>query len=233
MGIGEQFQRETSYSASEGFSSPVLEPVGPDVAPVGLPEVTGAGAGLWKVLAARRSGRRYTGEALSLDELGALCWAAQGVTAVKGGHQLRAAPSAGALYALDLCAVLPGPEPAAGVYVYQPDGHLLKPVLRGEAMTALAAASAEQKFMARSAVIFVLSAHPQRSVWRYEERSWRYFYLDAGHVGENIMLAAQGLGLASCGIGAFCDSAINEVLVLDGVDEVPVYMIAVGKPRGG
>ncbi len=233
MGIGEQFQRDTSYAAPEDFSRPALEPVGPGAGPVELPDIRGEGAGLWKVLAARRSGRGYAAEPPTLEELGALCWAAQGVTAVRGGHKLRAAPSAGALYALDLYAVLPGPEPAAGVYVYGPDGHQLKPVLRGAAMKALAAAAAGQKFMARSAVIFVLTAHPERSVWRYEERSWRYFYLDAGHIGENIMLAAEALGLASCGIGAFYDSAVNEVLVLDGASETAVYMVAVGRPRGG
>jgi SagB-type dehydrogenase family enzyme len=155
------------------------------------------------------------------------------VTCVVGEHRLRTAPSAGALYALDLYAVLPGPDPATGIYRYCPEPHGLRPVLRGEPMEALAAAALGQDFVKRSSVTFVMTAHPDRSAWKYEQRSWRYFYLDAGHIGENIMLAARALGLTSCGIGAFYDTALNQLMVLDGVSEVPVYLVAVGVPRGG
>jgi SagB-type dehydrogenase family enzyme len=233
VGIGQDFQSGTSYTAPDGGDLPRLEPAGPGAEPVELPAVEGEGRGLIEVLAARRSERRYSGEALTPAQLATLCWAAQGVTKVVGQHHLRAAPSAGALYAVDLYAALPGPEPQAGIYRYAPEKHKLVPVLRGEAVAALAAAALDQKFMKRSSVIFLMTAHPERSIWKYEDRSWRYFYLDAGHIGENIMLAAESLGLASCGIGAFYDTAVNQLLVLDGVEEMPLYMVAVGKPRGG
>jgi SagB-type dehydrogenase family enzyme len=191
------------------------------------------GGGLFDVLAGRRSGRKYSGEPLSAEELGALCWAAQGGTETVGQHLLRAAPSAGALYAVQLSAALPGPTPAAGIYRYSTEGHRLVPTLLGDAVPALARAALNQKFMKRSAAVFVMTALPERSVWKYEDRSWRYFYLDAGHIGENIMLAAEEMGLASCGIGAFFDTAVSQLMVLDGVSEIPLYMVAVGRRRGG
>ena len=233
VGIGQEFQDATGYAAPDGLELPRLEPAGPRAAALALPPVEIEGPGLFKMLGARRSGRQYSGEVLTRAELGALCWAAQGVTRRVGEHLLRAAPSAGALYALDLLVALPGPDPAAGVWRYDPAGHSLVPVLRGPAVPALAGAALEQAFIKRSAAVFAMVAQPERSVWKYEERAWRYFYLDAGHIGENLMLAAGALGLASCGVGAFSDSAVNQLLVLDGVSELPVYLVAVGRPRGG
>jgi len=232
VGTGEEFQRHTAYTAPDSVELPFFEPAGPNDRPLVLPAIEGDGAGLFRILRSRRSRRRYSGRDLDVGELSALCWAAQGGTKVVGDHHLRTAPSAGALYAVQLYAALPGEEPPAGVYRYSTEGHRLEPVIRGNAIGALAAAALEQKFMRRSSAIFVMTAHPESSVWKYEDRSWRYFYLDAGHIGENIMLAAESLGLGSCGIGAFYDTAVNQILVLDGVSEIPLYMVAVGKIRG-
>ncbi len=233
VGTGEDFQSATSYTAPDGADLPDVAPAGPNAQAVALPAVKGEGAGLFRVLGDRRSERRYSGEGLELGELSVLCWAAQGETKVVGEHHLRTAPSAGALYAVQLYAALSGPDPAAGLYRYSTEGHQLAPVLRGNIVEALSAAALKQSFVKHSSVVFVMTAHPGRSVWKYEDRSWRYFYLDAGHIGENIMLAAESLGLGSCGIGAFYDTAVNQILVLDGVSEIPLYMVTVGRLRGG
>lgn len=233
--IGRRFQSETCYPAPEGLALPSLKAAGASAGAVQLPDPPPGGPGLWGVIAGRRSRRDYSGEALSPEELGTLLWAAQGITGTVKGRPLRAAPSAGALYSLDLYAALPGPDPAEGVYRYDPGGHGLLPVLRGPAIPGLAAASLDQKFMARAAAVLVLTAHPGRSVLRYEQRSWRYFYLDAGGIGENAMLAAEALGLWACAIGAFHDAAVNELMSIDGENELAVYMVAVGRPgrKGG
>ena len=229
MDSGPRFQGETSYSPPGEFAPSGLKAVPASAAALALPRPEGAGPGLWEVLRARRSRRDYSGAGLSLDELGALAWAAQGVTATVKGHGLRAAPSAGALYPLDLYAALPGPKPEAGIWRYQPEGHRLRPVLAGPALAELAKAALDQPFVASSAATFVLTAHPERSAWRYEQRSWRYFYLDAGGIGENIQLAAEALGLGACAVGAFYDSAVNELLGLDGQTELAIYLVAVGR----
>ena len=233
MGIGRDFQNETSYTAPEGVEMPVPQPAGPGSPDFKLPGISGDGPGIWKTILSRRSRRAYSGESVSPELLGTLCWAAQGITGSDKGHQLRAAPSAGGLYSLDLYAALPGPDPREGLYRYMAGEHSLHPVLHGPVIEYLANAALQQRFMIPSAAVFVLTAHPERSVWKYEDRSWRYFYLDAGHIGQNIMLAAEALGLSSCGIGAFYDTAVNQTMVLDGVEEMPVYMVAVGRPRGG
>jgi SagB-type dehydrogenase family enzyme len=229
MDIGPQFQDETAYPPPGDLAPGGLKAVPASAAALALPRPEGAGSGLWEVLRARRSRRDYSGAGLALDELGALTWAGQGLTAMAKGHALRAAPSAGALYPLDLYAVLPGPEPAAGVWRYEPEGHALRPVLAGPALAELARAAMDQPFIARSAATFVLTAHPERSAWRYEQRAWRYFYLDAGGIGENLQLAAEALGLGACAVGAFYDSAVNELLGIDGQTELAIYLVAVGR----
>jgi SagB-type dehydrogenase family enzyme len=230
--IGRRFQSETSYPAPEGIELPPLRPAGTKAESVVLPPPPAGGPGLWSVIARRRSRRQYSGEALGAEELSAVLWAAQGLTATDKGHALRAAPSAGGLYALDLYAALPGPAPAAGLYRYEPAGHCLWPILLGPVCEGLALAALDQRFLARAGAILVLTAHPDRSAWRYEQRSWRYFYLDAGGIGENAQLAAEARGLWACAIGAFHDAAVNELLGLDGENELAVYMIAVGRPAG-
>jgi len=227
--IGQRFQGETSYAAPADLSLTPLQPAAPGTESVRLPRPAGDGPGLWGLFRSRRSRRDYAGAALSSEELGALLWAAQGLTGTTRGHSLRAAPSAGGLYPLDLYAALPGGPCPPGIYRYEPEGHLLRLLLRGPALAPLASAALGQDFVARSAVTLVLTAHPERSVWRYEQRAWRYFYLDAGGIGENILLAAEALGLGACAVGAFYDSAVNEFLGLDGEGEVAVYMVAVGR----
>lgn len=233
VNIGERFQAETCCPAPDGLRLPALAPAPAEAPAVALPRPEGPGRGLWAVMNGRRSRRDYRGGALSEAELGALLWAAQGVTARRGGCALRAAPSAGALYPLDLYAALPGPEPAGGAYRYEPEAHALQPVLRGPALPALAEAALDQQFMSRAGAAFALCARPERSAGRYGTRAWRYLYLDAGGIGENLLLAAEALGLSACAIGAFCDSAVNRLLAADRRGETVVYLIVVGAPTPG
>ncbi len=226
MSIRQRFQDETSYPAPADLVLAGLSPAPAHAPKLDLPLPGGDGAGLWDVLRRRRSRRDYAGGGLSLEELGALAWAAQGVTGGARNAVQRAAPSAGGLHPLDLYAVLPGPEPAAGVWRYEPEGHRLRPALAGPALGELAKVALGQPFVTKSAATFMLTAHPERS-------AWRYLYLDAGHVGENILLAAEALGLGACAIGAFHDSAANELLGVDGMNELVVYMVAVGLLEAG
>lgn len=213
----------------------MLEPAGTSSPDFSLPAPEGLDTPLGTALANRRSCRSFSGQPVSTGELSLLCWAAMGVTRAASGQSrpLRAAPSAGALYALDLYAALPGPDPRPGIHRYVPERHILRPVLAGPAIERLTVAALNQEFVRRSSVVFVMTANPDRSVWKYEDRSWRYFYLDAGHAGMNIMLAAEALGLGSCGIGAFFDTAISSLMLLETAREIPIYMVAVGRPRGG
>lgn len=174
-------------------------------------------------LEARRSIRSFTAEALTRAEIGQLLWAAQGITDV-AGH--RTAPSAGALYPLELDIVT-----ADGVARYVPDGHGL--VLRGatDLRPALRWAALDQSAIGEAPLIIVISGVVERTAARYgAERAERYVALEAGHAAQNVLLEAVSLGLGAVPVAAFDDAEVRRVLALaDG--EAPLYLIPVGHPR--
>jgi SagB-type dehydrogenase family enzyme len=86
-----------------------------------------------------------------------------------------------------------------------------------------------QGFLGQANVCFILSAIFQRTRWRYRERTYRYVLLEAGHIGQNLYLAATSMGLGACAVGAFLDDDLNDLLGLDGREEAVVYLLAVGK----
>ena len=87
-----------------------------------------------------------------------------------------------------------------------------------------------QEMCAEAAAVFVWTAVFARSKWKYAQRAYRYIYLDAGHIAENLALAAVSLGLGTCPIGALFDDEVNKLLAVDGIEESVVYMSVVGLP---
>lgn len=183
-------------------------------------------APLARLLAARRTVREFAAGPLELGALAALLWAAQGVTARDGR---RAAPSAGALYPLELYAAtgdgvrgLP-----AGVYRYRPDGHRLHAVVDGDRRPALAEAAHGQAWLAAAAAVLVVTAFYRRTAHKYRERAVRYVDLEAGHAAQNVGLMAVALGLGAATVGAFEDVQVQSLLgVTD--EEQPLYLLPVG-----
>jgi SagB-type dehydrogenase family enzyme len=119
-----------------------------------------------------------------------------------------------------------GLEP--GLYHYVAREHELERIRSGDLRGAVMAAGLWQEFLGTAGVCFVLSAIFQRTRWRYRERTYRYVLLEAGHVGQNLYLAATGMGLGACAVGAFLDDQINDLLALDGQEEAVLYLISVG-----
>jgi SagB-type dehydrogenase family enzyme len=176
---------------------------------------------------ARRSRRAYSGRPLSLAELSHLLYAAQGITQRQG--ELRAAPSAGALYPIELYAVahnVAGLEP--GIYHYAVPAHELELVRPGDQRAAVTKAGLGQGHLGQAAVCFVLSAIFQRLRWKYHERTYRYALLEAGHIGQNLYLAATSMDLGACAVGAFLDDDLNGLLGLDGEGEAALLVVASG-----
>jgi len=89
-----------------------------------------------------------------------------------------------------------------------------------------------QQLVSDAQVTFIWSAVMERSTWKYRERAYRYIYIDAGHIGQNLYLAAEALGLGACTIGAFLDDDINQMIEIDGVSETVIYLGCVGWPSG-
>jgi SagB-type dehydrogenase family enzyme len=239
-GIGERFQRETKYSQTTMGRTALDWSAKPDVyktfasrARLVLPPPrSGGGPALWDTISARRSSRTYRPTSLPLADLSQLLWAAQGVTRRIPSHELRAAPSAGALYPVETyLAVHAAEEAESGIYHYDVQAHALELLKAGDFREAVAQAALFQDFTEAANVVFIWTALFARSKWKYRERAYRYVYLDAGHIAQNVALAAVALGLGSCQIAAFFDDAANAILGVDGETESVLYMTAVGQPR--
>jgi SagB-type dehydrogenase family enzyme len=193
--------------------------------------LTDGGAPIWDVFRERRSERRFQDTPLSEAELSQLLWATQGITRPGRTVDFRTAPSAGALYPVETYLVIhdvEGIEP--GVYHYDVLHHQLEQLRRGDFRTMVARAALDQRMAAWSNVVFVWTAVFQRSKWKYKQRAYRYVYLDAGHLAQNLALSAVALGLGSCQIAALYDDEANDLLGVDGVDESALYMTVVGRP---
>lgn len=239
-GVGDRFQRRTQYECGElrgrrldWATKPPTYKRYPKTPKIGLsrPAIEG-GAPLWEVLHRRRSERRYQDVSLRESQLSQLLWAAQGITQEGHGIGFRTAPSAGALYPVETYLVIHDVEGIdAGVYHYDVEHHQLEQLKLGDFRAEIAGAALDQRIAALANVVFVWTAIFERSKWKYEERAYRYIYLDAGHIAQNTALAAVALGLGSCQIGALYDGEANELLGVDGAEESAIYMTAVGRPR--
>lgn len=207
-----------------GQRTPKGGPQGPATISLPRPNIKGAMT-LEETLAGRRSVREFAEHTASLAEVGQLLWAGSGVTG--GGAQYRTHPSAGALHPLEVYAVLP-----AGIYHYQPQWHCMALTWEGDARPDLAKAALGQWFIAQAGCTVAIAAVYQRTMARYGERGrLRYVPMDAAHAAQNILLQAVALGLGAVPVGAFDDEAVRRVLGLP-PEEVALYLIPVGKPRG-
>lgn len=179
-------------------------------------------------LLARRSVREYSVAALTLAEISQLLWAAQGITNPSG---LRTAPSAGALYPLELYIVTGKASGLAeGVYKYRPNEHALITVTAGDVRPELSGAALGQDSVKQAAADIVLSAVYQRTTRKYGERGIRYVHIEVGHAAQNLCLQAAALGLGAVTVGAFDDDQVKKLLKMPS-EEAPLYIIAVGKKR--
>jgi SagB-type dehydrogenase family enzyme len=174
----------------------------------------------------RRSIRSFRDEALTLEELGQLLWAAQGQTDIDGR---RSTPSAGALYPLET-SVLVGKVLGvdAGMYRYSVPRHALTEVSLGDRRQRLIGASGGQEWIATASAVVCIAAVFARTTIKYGERSYRYVFMEAGLAAANLMLQAVALGLASTIVGAFDDDAAARVAHL-AAEEIPLCLVPVGR----
>jgi SagB-type dehydrogenase family enzyme len=176
---------------------------------------------LEEVIASRRSLREFTDQALSWSNISQLLWSAQGLTDPGG---LRTAPSAGALYPLEMYVALPD-----GAYHYLPHGHAMERVSERDLRQDLWQAGLRQDALRQASAIFVIAAVYERTEAKYGERAERYVHLEAGHAAQNMLLQAVALELGAVPIGAFSDDLVQAALGLP-ADHRPLYLIPVGHP---
>jgi SagB-type dehydrogenase family enzyme len=181
-----------------------------------------------KAIKERRTIRDFKDRILSLTHLSQLLWAAQGITDPTIGR--RTAPSGGALYPLDIYVLIGENEVEkmeAGVYHYLPKEHSVLPISKGDRRKEIASASLGQMWMAKAPIIFIITAEYKRITGKYGERGIRYALIEVGHVGQNLFLQAEALGLGVGIVGAFNDLEVSKVAGLPSKHE-PLLIMPVG-----
>ncbi len=180
----------------------------------------------------RRSTRNYAATPLTLDELAYLLWMTQGVKKVTPRPAtFRTVPSAGARHAFETYLLVNRVESLVpGLYRYAALEHsLVEMNLSPDICEQITQACGNQNQVRTSAVTFVWVAVTQRMCWRYVERGYRYLFLDAGHVCQNLCLAAESIHCGACAIAAYDDEATNQALGLDGDELFTIYLASLGK----
>jgi SagB-type dehydrogenase family enzyme len=179
-----------------------------------------------KVLLRRRSCREYKKEPLTLDEVSQLLWAMQGVTDPEG---FRTAPSAGALYPLEVYVVAGNVKDLSkGIYKYKPEGHGLVKIVEGDKRSELGIAALRQDWVKAGAAVIVLSAVYERTTIKYGERGKRYVHMEVGHAAQNAFLQAVSLNLGTVIVGAFDDREVRRVMSMSDKEQ-PLCIMPVGR----
>ncbi|MGZ4907556.1 MAG: SagB/ThcOx family dehydrogenase [Halobacteriota archaeon] len=207
------------------FSQPSVSPLSPlsrrpvvEVVTLPGPVVQG-NVSVEEALQNRRSVREYTDADISLGELSQLLWAAQGVTNAQG---FRTAPSAGALYPLDVYAIN-----ASGVYHYNPQNHSVGRITSMDVRESLTKAAQNQSAVRQAPLTLVITGAYERTAVKYGDRAERYVHLEAGHATQNVLLECTALGLGAVPIGAFDDALVQAALGIPR-EYQPLYVIPVG-----
>jgi SagB-type dehydrogenase family enzyme len=197
------------------------------VVPIVLPEPgLVSEPSLEELLGERRSTRGFSDEALTLAEISQLLWATQGTTGPDGR---RTAPSAGALYPLEIVLVAGEVEDLAkGIYRYRPRSHDLLAVTEGEVRDDLSAAALGQTWLSSAPAVVAIAAVYERTAGKYGDRAPRYVHIEVGCAAQNLYLQATAMGLGTVFVGAFYDEAVRKALAL-APNERPLGLMPVGR----
>ena len=184
---------------------------------------------LKEIIGQRRSRRKYQQLPLNREELSYLLWATQG--ADQENDRLRTVPSAGARHPFETYLLInrvEGFQP--GLYRYLPLEHKLLLIRHDQGlMSQVNQACRNQRFVGESAVVFVWTVIPYRTEWRYSILSHKVIAIDVGHLCQNLYLASESIGAGTCGIGAYNQEKIDQLLGVDGEEEFTIYLASVGK----
>lgn len=184
---------------------------------------------LTPLLQNRRSLRKYSQEPVSLEHLAFILWAAQGITGQAGRYFFRTTPSAGALYPVETYLSAHSIDGlAAGLYHFDVEHFALDRLTENDSAEAVARGCLDQTFLAQAAVVFLWTGIFRRAMRKYGDRGMRYILLDAGHICQNVMTAAEAVGCGGCPIAAFYDHELNRLLQIDGEEESILYAASVG-----
>ena len=235
--VGDDFQAETKYARNKRLggnldwsNKPEIYKSYPSSKTILLPNQFQASTITFnEVLKKRKSVRSFSSQPLSKNDLAFLLWASTGIQRTEHGYEFRTTPSAGALYPIETYIAANNVEEIEqGLYHYNIKSHLIEEIKLGNFGEKLARAALDQEMCADASVVFIWTAIFRRAKWKYSQRAYRYIYLDAGHIAQNLGLAVTSVGCGSCEVGAFFDDEINSLLGIDGTEESTVCLSVVG-----
>ncbi len=241
MSIGEKFHHETGFdehgavsdNLKFGDSLPLYKTYR-DSPKAKLPPIEFSGLSFEDALRLRQSVRNFKDSSISPDYMSILLQAAYGITRHSPGelNSRRTVPSGGALYPMEIYVVINNVEGFdAGLYHFQVSDHSLELIREGTYAGELNVAANRQACVGRSPITVILAARFDRSTRKYADRGYRYTYIEAGAICQNIYLQATSLGLGTVAVGAFNDAALNELLQIDGQNEAAILIMPVGWPH--
>ena len=229
----EEHWEDRSYDPNTRPETYLTYPDAEVVVPLGEPDFPTDTPSFWEILRTRRSKRNFTETPMTLNELNLVLWSSMGVTADLGNYQLRTAPSSGALFPIEtyLCVHnVEGLKP--GIYHLNVKDWSLESVKIGDFRTQAHRVLLDQAMTLKSAVNVIWTAVLERCEAKYHERAYRYIWWDSAAVGENFLLAANGLGLGACMMGAWFDDLAHELLNIDGDTHFSALTAAIGHVKG-
>lgn len=235
MGIGDRFQEETKYFRGklsgdlEWSSKPSIYKDYPSSETIELMIPQSTTNMYFDETAKQRSIRSYSAKSVSMVQLSYLLWLSTGIQRKERDYEFRSAPSAGALCPIETYIIANNiKDLKRGTYRYSVRLHSLERLRLGDFSRKVTIAALSQRMCSEAAVVFIWTAIFARSKWKYNQRAYRYIYLDAGHIAQNLALAATSIGLGSCQIGAFFDDEVNQIIEVDGVKENAIYLSLIG-----
>jgi SagB-type dehydrogenase family enzyme len=189
---------------------------------------------LGEAILKRSTVKKMAPEGIDLETTATLLRSAYGITrderALGYPRAFRAAPSAGALFPLEIyfhsASTVGFPS---GLYYYNPTENHLRLLRRGDQSEIIAQALVQQNIAYDASLLVFITAIFDRSTFKYGDRGYRFGLIEAGHVAQNLNLTALGLGLGSINLGGFYDRRIDDFLDLDGLTHSTIYLVAIGK----
>jgi SagB-type dehydrogenase family enzyme len=239
MNIGDKFQQESKSTRENNSRTRTVNPLErppinkkyPDKPRLGLPKPENMHLSLDQALQKRKSIRQYADKALTVEQLSYLIWASTGIQRIENGFHFRTVPSAGATYPIETYITVNNVIGVKqGLYHYAIVAHALEAMIEGDIRQDVKDAAMGQKICSEAPAVFLWTSVFKRVTYRYQEHGYRYIYMEAGHIAQNLALTATAMGLATCQIGALYDDEVNGFLGVDGIEESIVYMSVVGYP---
>lgn len=188
------------------------------------------------IIVSRRSIREFSGSSMSLNSLAKILYLGDAI--VKRWKMpdditwsLRTAPSPGGLYPIDIhCACFRVDGIGHGLYFYNPLSHSLEQISTQDVShMVVTSAYGLEEAVRKACVCLLLSAVMPRVKFKYGERAYRFALMETGHIAQNLLLATHAEGLGACPVGGFLDDPLNDLLGFDGVQEIVIYLLLIGR----